>query len=284
MVKRDGLFMPVWLFLLSWMLFPGSLIAQKKIPSDFCIRPAEKRLADSINRIRIAHGKKAIPLSVSLSYVAKVHVTDLIQNHPDTGICNLSSWSDKGKGRWKAVCFNPYVVSQEGMWKKPQELTSYRYRGYELAGYMQDSMRVDTILGLWEDSPEAMAMILTTGRWEKKSWAAMGVALNGHYASVWFGQRPDKAGEPKLCREKQKHTTKKAKVHSYYLIYGSYPGISSAKKVLSRLKLKGYKKTGILRNHKHIRVYLYESSNFQQVKKERQKLSKKYPKLWILQD
>ncbi len=281
MVKRSVWL--IWLWLIAGMTFSGSLFAQKKIPSSFCIHPAEKQLADSINSIRISHGKKALPLSISLSYVARTHVGDLLINHPDTSICNLSSWSDKGKGRWKAVCYNPYVVNHNGMWKKPQELTDYRYRGYEMVAYSQDSLVVDSVLSLWKDSPEAMAMMLTNGVWKKKSWATMGVGLNGHYASVWFGQRPDRAGKPAMCRSTKKDKKKQYAGHDYYLVYGSYPGISSATKVMNRLRAKGFKSAGILSTHKHNRVYLYRSSDFQQVKKERQKWLKKYPKMWILQ-
>ncbi len=114
--------------LMIGMTLSGSLLAQKKIPSSFCLHPAEKRLADSINNIRLSQGKKALQLSVSLSFVARAHVADLLNNHPDTSICNLSSWSDKGP--WKACCYNPYVVNHNGMWEKPKELTNYPYRGY----------------------------------------------------------------------------------------------------------------------------------------------------------
>jgi len=281
MVKRSGWFALLWL--ITGIILSGSLFAQKKIPSSFCLHPAEKRLADSINSIRQSYGKKALSLSISLSYVARTHVGDLLINHPDTSICNLSSWSDKGKGRWKAVCYNPYVVNHDGMWKKPQELTNYRYRGYEMVAYSQDRLVVDSVLSLWEDSPEAMAMILTNGVWEKKSWESMGVGLNGHYASVWFGQRPDKAGRPKICQPVKKNKKKASTGYTFYLIYGSYPGISSATKAMNRLIAKGFKGVGVLRNHKHNRVYLYRSTDFRQVKKERQKWLKKYPKMWILQ-
>lgn len=282
MLKKAG--WSVLLLFLTGLMLSGSLFAQKKIPSSYCLHPAEKQLADGINHIRLSHGKKALPLSVSLSYVARTHVTDLFINHPDTSICNLSSWSNKGKGKWKAVCYNPYVVNHNGMWKKPQELTGYRYRGYEMVAYTQDNLNVDSILSLWKDSPEAMAMILTNGIWKEKSWASMGVGLNSHYASVWFGQRPDRAGKPRICRSVGKSKKRSASGHAFYLISGSYPGIGSATKARNHLEARGFKNAGILRNHKRFRVYLYRSANFQRIKKEKQRLSKKYPRLWILQE
>ena len=280
MTKGNGWL--TWLLLITAMILSGSLFAQKKVPSSYCLHPIEKQLADNINRIRKSHGKKVLPLSVSLSFVARTHVTDLLNNHPDTSICNLSSWS--GKGPWKACCYNAYVVNHNCMWKKPKELTTYPYRGYEMAAYTQDKLNIDSVLSLWEDSPEAMDMLLTNGLWEKKSWECMGVGVNDHYVSVWFGQRPDRAGKPKICRSGTKSKEKSSAKHAFYLIYGSYPGMSSATRALNQIKAKGFKNAGILRNHTHIRVYLYRTTDFEKIKNERQKWKKKYPKLWILQN
>ncbi len=283
MTKSKGWITGAWL--LAAIILSGPLFAQKKVPSSFCLHPAEKQLADSINRIRVRNGKKALPLSVSLSYVARAHVADLFYHHPDTSICNLSSWSDKGP--WKAVCYNPYVVNHDGMWKKPQELTNYPYRGYEMVAYSQDNLVVDSVLSLWEDSPEAMAMILARGVWKKKSWACMGVGINKHYASVWYGQRPDRAGRPKMCRSAAKATKKGIKKQPteniFYLIYGSYPSLNSANKALGQVRARGFRHTGIIHGHGHIRVYLYHSTDFQKIKNERQRWKKKFPQLWILQ-
>ena len=274
------------LVFLLWMTLSFSMFAQHKVSSLFCIHPIEKQLADSINQIRVAHGKKALPLSISLSYVARVHVTDLIDNHPDTSICNLSSWSNKG--HWKPCCYNKYVTNHDCMWKKPKELTNYPYRGYEMAAYSQDKLSIDSILQMWEVSPEAMSMILTTGIWQKKSWACMGVGVNDHYVSVWFGQRPDREGKPMVCRSWSQHAGHKKEKqtfhHGYYLIYGSFPGTGPASKALKQLKTKGFKQAGILKGRRHIRVYIFRSPDFDQTKKMRQQLLKKYPELWILQN
>jgi hypothetical protein len=267
-------------FILIWL--PILLYGQKKVPSSYCLHPVEKQLADSINHIRKIHGKKAIPLSVSLCYVARTHVNDLLKHHPDTSICNLSSWSNKG--HWKPCCYNRYVTNHECMWRKPKELTSYPYRGYEMAAYSQDNMNIDSIIAMWEVSPEALDMILTKGIWEKKSWACMGIGVNRHYISVWFGQRADRAGKPKMCHKTSKNKISKTISHGYYLIYGSFPDYSTAIRAQKRVKAKGFTKAGILKSGKYIRVYLYRSSDFQYIKKERQKWKKKYPGLWILQE
>jgi hypothetical protein len=281
-MMKNGRRLSVLVWLVVMMLAFHSY-GQKKVPSSFCLHPVEKQLADSINRIRVSHGKKVLPLSVSLAYVARVHVTDLLKNHPDTSICNLSSWSNKGA--WKPCCYNRYVVNHDCMWKKPKELTTYPYRGYEMAAYSQDRLNIDSILSMWEVSPEALDMILTRGIWEKKTWACFGVAVNEHYVSVWFGQRPDRAGKPKMCRRAGSSEAKaKATSHGYYLVYGSYPDVTSASRALKQLKSKGFRQAGILKSHRYVRVYLFHATDFQQMKKKRQQWLKKYPGLWILQN
>ena len=111
----------------------------------------------------------------------------------------------------------------------------------------------------------------------------MGVGLNKHYASVWFGQRPDRAGKPKMCRSAVKNKEKAPAGNTFYLIYGSYPSQAAATKALHHVKARGFRDVGMLRNHTRIRVYLYRSTDFQKIKNVRQKLKKKYPQLWILQ-
>ncbi|MEE4256852.1 MAG: hypothetical protein V2I47_07430, partial [Bacteroidales bacterium] len=62
--------------------------AQKGVPDDFCLTEDEYRLYELINAHRLVQGAREIPLSASLSFVARTHVIDLYTNHPDTGICN----------------------------------------------------------------------------------------------------------------------------------------------------------------------------------------------------
>lgn len=109
----------------------NKVLSQNTIPDGFCISPVEKQLFDKINTLLNEYGEKSLSLSASLSLVAKTHVDDLMKNRPDTSICNLSSWSDKGN--WTSCCHNPYVPQQDCMWDKPKEITPYPYRGYELA-------------------------------------------------------------------------------------------------------------------------------------------------------
>lgn len=276
-----------YFFLILILSFSVNLYAQHKIPSGFCMSQNEKALADAINKIRVDHGKKPLNLSVSLTFVAKTHVKDLMINHPDTSICNLSSWSNKGK--WIPCCYNAYVVNHKCMWDKPRELTSYPYRGYELAAYMQGGIEVDSLAHLWEETEESLDMILTQGIWEKKSWECMGVGIYGEYASVWFGQGKDRAGKPKLCVQKQAQAKRKAELRnehirtSYYIISGSFSDLKGAKEALKRFKKNGFKNAGIIVNEKRVRVYLNRFENLKAAKKAKKNLPYSFRKVWILQ-
>lgn len=278
-----------YVFLVIIFFSSLQLFAQHRIPSGYCMTKEEQQLAEAINKIRIEHGKSPVKLSVSLSYVAKTHVKDLEVNHPDTSVCNLSSWSNKGK--WTPVCFNPYVVDQKAMWDKPRQLTRYPYNGYELAGYMQDGIIVDSLADLWDTLWQSLNMILTEGSWSKKSWRAMGVGIEGNYASVWFGQREDKEGEPRLCHrsrhETRKEKAEEKKIHQkefYYLIVGSFPNMDDAREVVRRLKKNGFKNAGIMANPNKYRVYFDRYENYKEALKAKKKLPYNYKKTWILKD
>jgi len=257
--------------------------AQKKIPSDFCITSNEIKLLQAINSIRKDYEKKPVKLSASLSYVARTHCIDLLENHPDTSICNLSSWSNKGK--WTPCCFNSYVPKPLCMKKKPKELTQYPYYGYELVAFFQDGYNLDSLVSLWGNTKEVLDMILTRGIWEKKRWIVGGVGIDSNYVSIWFGQKPDKIAPPHVC-DGEKHIKKDTAVvtrqHYYYLIIASFKNIADAKEALRRTKKNGFKKAGILKGEKYIRVYLGKHKSLKEASYVKSKLSPTYQDAWIL--
>src|SRR3982751_5003165 len=57
----------------------------------------ELKLYNLIMAYRANNGLPSIPLSVSLTEVAHIHVLDLEINRPDSSGCSLHSWSEKGK-------------------------------------------------------------------------------------------------------------------------------------------------------------------------------------------
>lgn len=277
----------VTFFVIGYLLLPATSQAQHKIPGDYCISAEEMQLFDQINELRSDYGKTKLKISASLSYVAHTHVNDLLNNHPDTSICSLSSWSDKGN--WKACCYNPYVLNEKCMWDKPKELTTYPYRGYELVTYFEDEVSVDSVIRLWSDSREVLDMILTREKYKQKKWICMGVGINGHYVSVWFGQRADKTAKPHICDKTKGSAATAANTGQqeksfYYLIYGSFDNVKDAKEALKRLQKSDFPKAGILEKDHRTRIYLGKFNNLKEANFAKQNLPYTYREAWILKD
>ena len=289
-IKINSKFAVPFLLMLLFVIFPGSgaAYAQKKIPADFCISPEERTLFDAINTLLADYDKKPLKLSASLSYVARLHVDDLLKNRPDTSVCNLSSWSDKGT--WTPCCYNKYVRDPDCMWKKPKELTTYPYRGYELAGYFEDEFTPDSVIALWASQKEVLDMLLTNGNYSKKTWVVMGIGMNSHYVSVWFGQRPDKVKKPAVCDTSsvaplppEEKTVDKTPA-GYYLIIASFKTIKDAREALKRFKKNGFENVGILKSNDNFRVYLDRFNDIKEAMFAKEKLPYKYRDAWILKE
>lgn len=275
-------------FFIILILSAEDLKAQNNIPEDFCVTLEEQLLFDKINLLREDYGKKAVEFSKSLSYVAKLHVADLLNNHPDTSICNLSSWSDKGE--WTACCYNPYVPNQDCMWDKPKELTPYTYRGYELVGYFEGTFTVDSVINLWSDSKIVLDMLLTEGNFKEKKWICMGLSMNKNYVSVWFGQRTDKMGEPDLCAAESAFdpsdtaSLQPNKDETFYLIFGAFSDPKDAREAVKRYKKNGFEEAGILKSGDLTRVFLGKYDNLKEAMFVKQQLSYTYREAWIYKE
>ncbi len=275
-----------FLVILFFLSVVGSLSAQtdKTIPSEFCISAEDNKLYESINLFLIENGQKELSLSKSLSYVANLHITDLLQNHPDTSICNLSSWSDKGE--WTACCYNKYVPNQDCMWDKPKELTNFKYRGYELALFFEEDFTSDTVMQLLLSSNAVIDMLLTKGDYSKKKWVCMGLAINKEYASIWFAQRADNAGKPDICENTTASTNEiitESKT-KYYIIASSFGKMKDAKEALKRLKQNGFDNAGVLKSGENIRVYLNELESLKEAMYFKQNLPYTYNDAWIFKE
>ncbi|HEY9116123.1 MAG TPA: SPOR domain-containing protein [Bacteroidales bacterium] len=288
-LKKYGFFlMKSTAVLLIFLSLAQLTFAQKQLPANFCISTQEKALFDKINQLRKIYSKKPLKLSASLSYVAKVHVDDLLRNNPDTSVCNLSSWSNKGS--WNACCYNPYVLNQDCMWDKPKELTPYPYRGYEIAGYFEEEFTVDSVLDLWSGEKEVIDMLIAEGEYSNKDWVCMGVGMNSNYVSVWFGQRADGAGVPKVCSDNAEtsvaviapaDTLSKA---GYYLIFGSFNNINDAREALKKYRKDGFENGGFLKYGDVTRVYLNRFDDMKEAMLAKQKLPSAYREAWIYKE
>lgn len=276
---------------LAFLLFFTGIqlsVAQKQLPASFCISPQEKALFDKINQLRKVYSKKPLKLSASLSYVANVHVEDLLTNKPDTSVCNLSSWSNKGS--WTPCCYNPYVLNQDCMWDKPKELTKYPYRGYEIAGYFEEEFTVDSVMDLWSKEKEVIDMLMSDGEFSSKDWVCMGVGMNSNYVSVWFGQRADGAGAPNVCSNNLPaelapvvvaDTLRRA---GYYLIIASFNNIDDAREAVKKYRKEGFENAGTLKNGEATRVYLEHFDNMKEAMQAKQKLPSAFHDTWIFKE
>lgn len=283
--------MRIQLVLLACILLAiKPIIAQNNFPDDFCLSKEEKQLYDAVNKLRTAYEQPSLQHSASLTFVARLHIGDLQAHHPDTSVCNLSSWSDKGA--WTACCYNRYIPDPECMWAKPKELTPYAYRGYEMVVYFEDQLSVDSIIKLWADSKEMLDILLTRGNYEKKKWECMGLSSNDHYLSVWFGQRKDQLRTPKTCvlsdSMPNAHISGASGVAPgkaiYYLIFGSFSNIKDAKEALKRYRKSGFEEAGILNKNSHIRIYLMQFESLKEAMYAKQNLPYTYNETWILKD
>lgn len=276
------------LALLAALLFFQNTFAQKQLPADFCISTQEKALFDKINELRTLYGKKPLKLSTSLSYVAKVHVEDLLNNNPDTSVCNLSSWSNMGS--WTPCCYNPYVLHQDCMWDKPKELTAYPYRGYEIAGYFEESFTADSVLKLWTKEKEVVTVLIAEGEHSTKDWVCAGVGMNGNYVSVWFGQKADGAGAPQICAgkpelalipEKNGDTLQR---EVYYLIIASFNNVNEAREAVKKYRKEGYENAGTLKSGEMTRVFLARFDDMKEAMQVKSKLPYAYREAWIYKE
>ncbi len=159
--------------------------------STVALTDAEAQLYRILMDYRRSQGLSSIPLSPNLSHVARLHVRDL-EAHPPSGSCNLHSWSEYGP--WQPVCYNG-GESVLKMWSKPRELTSYNGNGFEVAAFSSSGRMVPAhALALWEASSAHNAVITNSGKWQRLTWNAVGLAISDSYAVVWFGEESDSSG------------------------------------------------------------------------------------------
>jgi hypothetical protein len=136
------------------------------------------------------HNLDTIPFSTKLTYVAQTHVRDL-NDYPPTGPCNLHSWSSHGN--WDPSCYYSDHRNAELIWSKPKELIDYCSPGYEIAAFTSGEMIAVNALSLWQSSIGHSNIIFNIGIWKDIKFRAMGVAIYGNYAVVWFGELLDKS-------------------------------------------------------------------------------------------
>ncbi len=165
---------------------------------EVCLSPEEKKLYDIINAYRKTKKLKAVPISSSLTQVAKLHAVDLMENYKKSDKCNPHSWSNKGN--WTSCCYTNDHKQAACMWDKPKEIAGYESPGYEIVYWHSAAAQADGALKGWQQSKSHNPIIINDGMWDQVEWNAIGVAIYEQYAVVWFGEMVDGKGAAKLCR------------------------------------------------------------------------------------
>ena len=263
----------------------------QELPESFCITKNEYRLYQLINKYRQENGMSVIPVSSSLSYVARIHVRDLAENRPDTSYCNLNSWSDKGP--WTSCCHSKFTPEPECILNKPRELTDYEGEGHELCYWDSEGADADTVFHFWSSVKAARDMILNREKWVLYGWNAMGVGIYKGYASVWVGEKIDQEKEPAICKadeeesleiplEDKDNTVVSSPTGRFYLIFGSFNDMESARIERERFESKGFYQSKILIKNNNFRVSLSDHPSMQEAQEARSLMPEEYQKAWIL--
>ncbi|MDK2910829.1 MAG: hypothetical protein PWR20_2397 [Bacteroidales bacterium] len=291
------------LFLFFCVLaYPLSIRGQGgSVPDNYCISSSELELFNKINAYRSERGLPELTLSRSLSYVAYLHVRDLIINRPDTVEgCNMHSWSSKGN--WTPFCFPKEQTRKKSVWDKPREITKYPGQAFELVYHTSEGdATIDDAMSLWRSLAASQSILLNTGRYLKNKWKVAGVALYKGYVSVWFGEAIDPETSVRICHSDSVITSVKKNVKPnaslglredvsrtssgrYYLIYGSYNTLSQAREGQQRLLNDGFTDVKILEKDGRFRTSIGDFSTQEEAKNARRKLAAKYKDAWILRE
>jgi len=287
-LKKAPLTYLLALILLSTGILPT--VKAQSIPGNFCISKEEYNLYKLINDFRIKNDLPAIPISSSLSYVAKLHVRDLHDNGPDTSNCNLNSWSDKGP--WTSCCHSNITPQPDCILNKPRELTKYTGDGHELGYWDSEGANPDTIYEFWVSVEQAIDLITNREKWRLYSWKAMGVGIYEGYASVWIGEKVDGEAEPRICSsdvipqveipaEDKDNTVMTSPVERFFLIFGSFDDIEKARKERDHFVEEGFYQAKILIRNNNFRVSLSDHATMEEAQEARKRIPKEYQEAWI---
>ncbi|WP_175402888.1 CAP domain-containing protein [Mangrovivirga cuniculi] len=183
-----------FLFILSAWINPSTA----DIEEDICLNEKEIKLHELLNNYRIDKNLAPVEISSKLTKVAQAHAKDLGDNYELNDDCNPHSWSSEGD--WTSCCYTNDHKKATCMWYKPNEIANYGAHGYEIIFYHSHEATPDDALLGWQESDAHNPVVINSGIWEKIDWKAMGVAVRGSWAVVWFGPAPDPSPKPGLCQ------------------------------------------------------------------------------------
>jgi hypothetical protein len=159
----------------------------------YALTQAEQEMASLVNEYRKELGLPEFRISRSLTKVARYHVYDSNKHNPfQAEGCNLHSWSNEGE--WTGGCYTSDHANAELMWHKPGEISGgvYNGNGYEISYWHSWKATPSETLAGFKGSPGHNNVIIGDGYWARLK--VMGVAIEGNYAHIWFGEAEDPNG------------------------------------------------------------------------------------------
>lgn len=282
---------------ISSMVVSEITIAQQDTIEEFCISAEEYKLFNLVNEYRRSDNLAAIPLSQSLSKVAKQHIDDLIQNKPDTNTCSFHSWSNKGN--WQSCCFTKESRDKLCMQTKPSELTSYTGKGYEVVYWESREATANKAIDQWKETPAARSILTNTKEWATLNWKAIGIGIDGGFAIIWLGEESDPEKETKVCEGETIISQPEISVSTpiqetngpqvvnestgrYYLIFGNYATMNEAKAIAAKYVKEGFIKAKVVTKDDKFRISLNDYSSKELAVQGKKELPIKYKDAWIM--
>lgn len=279
----------IYVSLILLLTLAGGPVLFAQLP-ELCLTKDEYRLYSLINQHRSKNGLSIIPISSSLSYVAKVHARDLYINNPDTSFCSLNSWSNKGP--WLDCCHSRFTPNPACILNKPRELTQYPGEGHELVYWDSETLHPDTAFRFWTSIAISNDIILNLNKWSYFNWKAMGVGIFKGYACVWVGESLDSIPEPTICsdaaggdnlsmpaREGTKDIVT-APTGRFYVIFGSYSNLPDARKLLEKYREDGFYQAKILVKDNAFRISLTDHGTQQEAQSAKKRLGEGFEEAW----
>lgn len=185
-----------------FLIITAPVFAQVPANTGVCLNDEEYQLTQLVNNYRVTNGLQPVPVSYWVSTVGQWHVWDLMANSPNTGMCNMHSWSNAMPTLWQGMCYTPDHAQAAQMWGKPRQISGniYTGNGYENAAVAGGNINAITALWVWQNSPAHNDVILNRGVWAGITFRAMGVGIFGNYAVLWFGDGIDVSGTMNVCQ------------------------------------------------------------------------------------
>ncbi|MBK7214496.1 MAG: SPOR domain-containing protein [Bacteroidales bacterium] len=280
-----------------------------------CLTQDEMVLYNLINDMRKQNKLAILPLSGNLCIVARTHIEDLISWKPQDQGCTLNSWSSNGK--WSACCNGKDPSSTRCMNNKPSELTSYSGLGFELVYWEEESATAYEAYESWKQLDASREMLLGKGKWQSKSWKAIGVSIKDGYALIWLGDKQDVLMDIGICgsdtlvqsmkkgnvnpnvvpaAERRKPSETEAKPaeisqvkqtpassdNPFYVIVASLKTEQLAREKIAELKLEGYKDIILVTLQGKFRISIGSYPTEAKAKSRMKELKVRFPDCWLL--